>query len=215
MRRRKSKSRRRKRRKIGRRLGYRTGSRHWTITRRCDGSTIPGLAVRAFSQVAGIGNIAMTFTLGDLPNSSEFTNLFQYFKLKKVVVWVTPIATVTALTAYGGAPPTYGMFGALVLKENAVFTTLAQYEQYPAFRYRSVVGLKPMKIVIKNPPFVEQAGASAATPSYRTGWLPCNGTSASLVHYGLYLYIDPYNSVGTAQTFQVTARYTLALKGLG
>lgn len=175
---------------------------------------------RYFSQVANsINTIGFEFRLGDLPNYTEFTALFDQYRIDKIVFKIIPMCNVNQLTinSTGALSNNPGIIGTVIDYDDAGSpTSLGYMEQYQNFRYQPVVSSRTMMRAFK-PRIAVAAYGQGLFTSYmnkKATWIDCN--SPAVPHYGLKIYLDGAN--GTAptclQTYQLFADVYLSFRNV-
>lgn len=148
---------------------------------------------------------SIQFKLSDLPDYSEFTNLFDEYCISRVKIHFRP----AALTNLTGTSYNNPWFIYVVDKDDAATpTTYDTLMQYPSVRIRSgvrdhMVSFKPrFSVSIYN-------GVSDAYGS-RTGYIDCS--NAAVPHYGLKWGIA--KAVASTVLYEIWVTYTILLRGV-
>lgn len=170
-----------------------------------------GVGVR--SDAAG----ALSFNLNALPNSSEFTSLFDQYKIMKVKLrWIPfgdsvnmPIATMTGTSSL--VSPGGPLITVIDYDDNTAPTAAADLLQYQTSKVTPIP--KPLSMTIR-PKFATEIYRSAVSTGYgaRSGWL--DTASSDIPHYGVKYYMNAPSALSSSYTYQVWAEVTLALKGV-
>lgn len=160
---------------------------------------------------------AMSFNLNSLPNSSEFSALFDEYKIMKVSLkWVPfgdsvdmPIATMTGTSSL--LSPGGPLITVVDYDDNTAPTAAADLLQYQTSKVTPIP--KPLSMTIR-PKFATEVYRSGLSTAYgaRTGWLDTD--SADVPHYGVKYYMNAPSALNSSYTYQVWADVTLALKGV-
>jgi len=150
---------------------------------------------------------ALTFRLINLPNSGEFTSLFDQYKINAVNVQFFPQQTeVTRVNFPGDTAYAYArMLTAIDYNDSTPPAQVDDVREYENCEVRSVI--TPFSVYIDKPKYVDTTGA------LRTGYI---GTSSpSTIHYGLKYAVEIINP-GSAGTFayRVEATYYISLKAI-
>lgn len=175
------------------------------------------------------GTFSYQFLLEEMHNYTEFTNLFDQYRLNWFKITMTPMAT-GALTsdAVNGATARIGYV-------NAGFHWVTDYDdttepaassdgidvlmQYPNYRTKRLVGGKPIVITVKKPAILKDVYAGVTT-AYEVDrkkiWLDIAYTDA--VHYGIkgIVEVGPCGG-GTEEImipFRVSVKTSLSFKNV-
>lgn len=160
---------------------------------------------------------AFSFAISDLPNSTEFTNLYDHYKLGMVeMIFELVTSSFTASPVESNALPTI-----LITPDydNATapgsISVIQQYGQCERFTFSASKPTFSRRIVPRFPTAVVATtggvivGAGVATP----GFLDCS--YSSVPHYGLKFWISNYNvnTVGdTGIVINVSFRYHIDMR---
>lgn len=209
-----------------RNLGY---SKPYYFKRTITGSLNPDIGGDYYTQGPagaagwqGVDSHQINFRLSDLPNYTEFTNLFNEYKLMKVVIKFTPSAVGMVSNASDStqvATPG-GVFGTVINKTGfptATPTDLQSFEQYQTFKCQSVWSKKPHVRVIRPTLLndVYMAGGSDAYAVMKPGvWL--SSMYAAAVHYGIIYVLSDISgtNIGPAQTYWIQMTYYIACRNV-
>lgn len=183
----------------------------------------PGTLTGSFLPYGGVGGSAANFAssfqfkLADLPANSEFTALYDQYKLKGVrMTWEYAHESSTADA--GTVPlPKVVYFRDF---DDTALTTQSELDQREASTRRMRLD-KPCTLLIK-PRFKryieQQVGVSAPTETYARGWLDCS--NANVRHYGLkFALIDwpccnALASVPARPILRIRLEYLLAFRNV-
>lgn len=155
---------------------------------------------------------ALTFKLSDLPNASEFTNLYDQYMIQKVVIELIPSVNVGAAPALvdntGAAIPVGTVSGqtpmihsVIDLNDATVPTLLTDLLQYQT--YKSTRGFKSHVRTVYKPKYIlsNGAGGTAAPQALASKWQAT--TQVDVVHYGIkWMAVPPlltYTTSGGSQ----------------
>lgn len=174
-------------------------------------ATTSGAGIR--SDAAG----AMSFNLNSLPNSSEFTTLFDQYKIMKVRLRFIPFGDsvnlpISTMSGSNGlVSPGGPLVTAIDYDDSVVPGSAADLLQYQASRVTPIP--KPLSMTIK-PKFATEVYRSAIATGYgaRSGWL--DTTNSDVPHYGVKYYMNAPSALSSSFTYQVWAEVYLALKGV-
>jgi len=169
------------------------------------------------------GAFSYAARLQDVPGYVEFTNMFEQFRLNKIVIRIIPMAT----SASGSAAPSPLVAQPTVLfhwaldPDDAVLPTASAagiqvMRERQGYRVRNILqgGGRPITIVLR-PHFAKSIYSSAVATGYQAakGWLD-NG-AWHVPHYGVKCIAESVSggAAGT-QYFKVETKYFLSFKGL-
>jgi len=144
----------------------------------------------------------ISFSLADLPNASEFTTLFDQYKIDKIEVLMIP--SVTQSTA---ASPMSGLTVTEVDYDDAN-TPASLDEMYQSENHQ--LHTPTSSIARSFVPSIAIAAYSGAFTSYaqKTGWIDC--ASSNVAHYGFKIGCGICSS---AYTYTINARLHLSFRG--
>lgn len=175
---------------------------------------------RFLSQVANANNnVSFEFRLQDVPNYTEFTTLFDQYRIDKITFKMIPMCNVNQLTiaSAGTFVNNPGIVGTVIDYDDAnILSTLASFEQYANFRFQPVVSSKTIQRTFKPHIAVAAFGGGVFTSYMNKGptWIDCN--NATVAHYAIKIYLDgPDGTAPTAfQKFQLFATYYLSFRNV-
>lgn len=145
---------------------------------------------------------AFLFRLSNVPNSTEFSALFDLYKINAISCTFYPQQT--AITTHiAPAVQNVRAFTAIDYNDSDPPLSVDTLRQYDTVEVHSVVD--QFTVYIANPKFADTTGA------VRTGYI--NTSSPSTVHYGLKYAIEPLSpgSTGT-YTYRVETTYYFSFK---
>lgn len=172
------------------------------------------------------------FQLMDILDAQDFINIFEQFRIDKVVLKFTPTINknTSSYAASSGASltiPRYGNWYTVIDDDNSTAQlTKSTVRQYGNCKVHPVIHDNPVSISINKPKFrmiggLETDGGTLSNTNYsqvKTGYLDCD-TAQAQNHYGLRVLIEKLeNSVATSgntwfQSWRVTAKYFISFKG--
>jgi len=161
--------------------------------------------INSAAAVPVFGSIATALSF--LPNSSEFTNLFDEYKITKLQLSFTPIKIQNNVDVAYTVPD----FLTFVDKDDsAIPISINEFLQSPGMRL-STANRRHYQTLI--PKFAATVYNTAITSGYgsRTGWLDC--ANPDIPHYGLKYYMGP-SAIASAFSMQVFAKVTLLCRGV-
>lgn len=160
---------------------------------------------------------ALSFNLASLPNATEFTNLFDQYKIMKVKLDFIPfgdtvnlpISTMsgsTSLVSPGGP-----LITAIDYDDNTTPGAASDLLQYQNSKVTPVPRRLKMSL---RPKFATEVYRSATTTGYgaRSGWLDTD--YANIPHYGVKYYMNAPSAVSSSFSYQVWAEMVIAVKGV-
>lgn len=133
---------------------------------------------------------AQTFTLADIQAASEFTALFDQYRLDKIVLYFHLVRSPDAQSATTATYPK--LYYIHDHDDSTPFATLGDAMQHTRAKMRILMPNKFVKIVIK--PSVLQtvnAAASAVEPKYGS-WI--STANSNVPHYGLKWLLDDFTN---------------------
>lgn len=147
------------------------------------------------------------FALTDLPNSSEFTNLFDEYMIAKVSVMFMP----NKLTLNTNTAITTPYFLTVIDKDDAATpSSVNDLVQYPNCRFTS--GNKRLVLTFK-PRHTFNLYNGGVTDGYATrqGFIDCS--NAGVPHYGVKFALEQ-SATASAYQYAVWVRYTIICRGV-
>lgn len=149
---------------------------------------------------------AINFRLGQVPSASEFTTLYDQYKIKAVKCTLIPRHTETVL----GTSTQANMWSVLDYDDSAIppsLDTLLQYQNSKRTRMNQTHSryLRPM---IATEVFA--TGIASAYAPKRNVWLDCSNDQVE--HYGIKFWFDARGSAPV--TYDMQIKYYLAFKNV-
>lgn len=146
------------------------------------------------------------FRLVDVPNSSEFTTLFDQYRIDKVKIRFMPRANSSEVGTNQGM---IKLFTAVDYDDITTPTSIAELLQYQNCK---VVPSTAITTRVLKPAFASQVYQSATSTGYgaRRGWLDCDNNAVQ--HFGIKWGLQQLPA-GT-QTFDLHVQYHLSFKGV-
>lgn len=191
--------------------------------------SFPGGAMMQFAMPSvfpnlDYGNIGYQFSINDLPSLSEFTNLFDSFRIVKVVLRIRPYSNNAATTFSGApntAPATSGFIHYAIDNDDAAAPTaseagITELQQKTSYKVKPLVSNKPIVITIK-PRYAQSMFASTIATGYtqgrRSNWLDLGYPETP--HYGFKAVLEGYspNATDAHLGFRAETTYFLQFKG--
>lgn len=168
------------------------------------------------SLVAGTTNTfgVLNFRLDDVPNYTEFTNLFDCFKIKKVKVMFIPTSNVSlspstvANDVFKSTEYANRLFTVLDFNDAVVPTTIDQLRQYDNCK------VSPNNVIHKRY-FTPKYSTNVDLGSYNTSgqWLEAN-TSADVIHVGIKYGITHQTLAVSNEVYKIEVKFYMAFKNV-
>jgi hypothetical protein len=169
------------------------------VTRMFDQGTISSsIAADSFSQ--------FTVGLSSLPNPTEFTTLFDQYRISRVQYEFWPLQT-EAVNSTTAATP--GIITVVDYDDSSSLATLTAALQYPNAKWRSAY--KPFVVSFK--PHIAAAVYSGTFTSFmntKDQWI--DASSPAVIHYGLKICMP--QSTGIVQSWRVIGKALVELKNV-
>lgn len=196
-----------RRRAKKRMMGFTRGPSQNTIYRYKRTVTYP--AITATDAVVSAGQ---AFALSDLPDYTEFTNLYDQYRITRIIIRMIPVAS----TQYNAAPQVYctpTIHHVIDYDDANAPTSLAILQEYQNYRRQSMV--KPFKRsfipCIGQIIYYNLAGSGYSSRA-RT-WLDC--AYNAIPHYGFKYWIDAQTVLGLGIfTYQYEATFYISCKNV-
>jgi len=156
--------------------------------------------------------IGCAFALTDIPQSAEFTSLFNEYQLDKIVMEITPLSNWGALSGIGGQLP--DVYWVNDPNDATAPGSSGQLQQYDNCRHDNMDHKLSYAII---PRAAQQLYATTLFTSYgyqssnKSIWIDCSSPSAGTPHYGLKLFIRNFiniNGSGQCWRFQPVYYFT-------
>jgi len=157
--------------------------------------------VSAANVAAGVG-----FNLNLVPNASEFTTLFDQYRIDKIVWTLMPRGN---SAEQGTNNLNTKVFTVIDYDDETAPANLNVLMQYPNVKCTTLAQNHRRTLV---PKFATQQFISAVATGYgaRTGWLDCD--NSNIPHYGLKLWIQ--NPISGSQIIDIKTDFYLSFKGV-
>lgn len=149
---------------------------------------------------------AFEFRLNQVPNYTEFTALYDQYKINAVKITFLPEQTQSvSLSTANNATGSARFFSVVDYNDSAAPSSIDQLREYQSCKFTSI--FKPHKRYFK-PRILDSSGI------YNPGrpWLSTQ-TGASITHYALKIGIEPTQAtVATVDQFTVEVKYYLSFR---
>lgn len=174
---------------------------------------------------ANFGSFAFGAQLADVPTYTDFTNLYDQYRLNKIVFKIIPLATsVSTAAAPSSAVAQSGViFHWVTDPDDDVIpgtdsTALQSLREKAGYRCRNIfqAGGRPITITYRPAaltPVLQAGGSTANALSLRNKWF--DTISPNVVFFGVKCIMESVSS-GAEQTFyfKTEAKYYISLKGV-
>ena len=170
------------------------------VRRHVDGFSIPLVGAASTAQ-------GFNFSLTDVPNYSDFTNLYDQYKICAVHVKFYPSQTQTiTLNTLERANACARFLSAIDLNDSTAPLTADEVRQYETCEVTSI--LETHERFIKHPLYQNSSGQNTGD------WVATS--SPSLNWSGLKIFIEPCNATGTSTTltYHLEMIYYLCFKNI-
>lgn len=178
-------------------------------------------AITASISSLGVQNniaTAYQFNLNQLPNATEFTNLFDQYKILKAKISFVPGGNMALISPLSGVSSSFGFgrFLSAIDYDDATApadeNTLLQYEQ-PNLKITSPMRTHTRYINPKVLAAIYQSAISTSYESRKAPWLDVG--NPSVPHYGLKVWVNaPLSTVAASITYNVYLTLTFATKNV-
>lgn len=147
----------------------------------------------------------INFSLNDLPNYSEFTALFDVYKINAVKLQFIPQQTQSVSLGSINNPDNVRFFSAIDYTDDSAPSSVDELRQYATVKCTSI--FKTHTRYINKPKILDSVSSS------RSPWISTSSPSTN--YYGLKVAIEPMDSSTTlAMSFQGEAKYYFAFKNV-
>lgn len=154
---------------------------------------------------------SIPFSLNALPNYTEFTALYDQYRINGVKVTIIPRGNSAEIGASATTGQAVGVFSVIDYDDGSLLTSIQQACQYPNMKMTrsNQMHMRYLK------PRCELAGTITSTPTTGAimatrGWIDAD--AAGVPHYGLKLIFQ--QSPNTVQQFDLKLDYYLAFKSV-
>lgn len=147
---------------------------------------------------------AYNFSLSDLPNSTEFTSLYDMYKINCVKITFLPQQTQSiSIGAINNPNASARFFSVIDYNDGTIPTSLDELRQYQSCKMTPI--LRPHKRVIFKPKILDSNGFSISP------WMSTSSPSAN--YFGLKIAVEPMDSTTTTtMTYTVEAKLYMSFK---
>lgn len=165
---------------------------------------------------AAASGYGYTFKLNDLPNPSDFTQLYDQYRIRAIKFQLIPkqgIATVFPPTVLPGQvsimPKIYSVID---YDDAAPPTSLAEMLQYENCKWTRAnrTHSRYFKPAIATEVF--QTGITTGYGMRQNAWIDCN--SSTVEHYGLKLWVEASTALTPRWDFDIIAKYYMEFKNV-
>jgi len=147
---------------------------------------------------------AYNFSLNDVPNFSEFTSLYDMYKINCVKLTFLPQQTQSiSIGSINNPNASSRFFSVIDYNDGLAPSSIDELRQYQSCRMTSI--LRPHKRVIFKPKILDTNGFSISP------WMSTASPSAN--YFGLKVAVEPMDSTSTlSMTYTVEAKYYMSFK---
>lgn len=186
------------------------------FTKRSRVSRRTGQKVNVFTRFVGLTSIVVdnvfganggyNFSLSDVPGYTEFTALYDSFKINAVKITFIPQMTQITNTGGTGNPFNARFFSVIDKNDDAAPSSANALREYKTCKWSSIT--KMHKRYIYKPMLITADKFSIST------WQACD--SPTVNYYGLKYFIEPTGITGVTTTYEyrVEAKYYLSFKNV-
>lgn len=177
----------------------RRGERKFMYTRNCDRGVLT--LTSGSSTFAGFD-----FSLNDLPNNSEFTALYDNYKINAVKISFIPQQDANvSLSLANNAIANARFFSAIDYTDSSGPVTINELREYKTVKWTSL--LRTHTRYIYKPKILDSSGFSVAP------WMATTSSAAN--YFGLKIAIEDIQSTGiTSFTYKIECKYYLSFKNV-
>lgn len=176
-------------------------------------SKLKGDTIHNFTRYANLGTFsvdsvlgavgAYDFKLSDVPNTADFTNIFDMYKINAVLISFIPVMTENVSLSTVNNPANVRLFTAIDYNNAATPSSVDTIREYQTAKWTSIFKIHTR--YVPKPQILDGSSYSVspwvATSSPSTPW------------YGIKFAVDPTLSTVSTQTlFRVEAKYYLSFK---
>lgn len=160
---------------------------------------------------------ALSFSLSSLPNASEFTSLFDQYKITGVKLDFIPFGDSVnlPLASMSGSSSVMSPGGPLILAvDYDDNTTPAVASQLLEYQTCKVIPIPRRHRMYIRPKFATEVYRSGVASGYgaRSGWLDCS--NSDVPHYGVKYYMNAPSAFSSSFNYQVWATMYFSVKGV-
>lgn len=187
--------------------GFTRGRRSWTNKAYTYKRVAYTQAVVTTSTL-GVVTGSCTFSLASLPNYTEFTNLYDQYKINRVRVEFVPRASMSEL---GTGVGTVNFFTFIDYDDNTAPGSFAELLQRPSLKRTKVTSRHTRTL---RPCVAKPIYRDGATFGYGTGrgWIDC--VNPDVPHYGLKYYAEQIGSALATSAYDLQVTYYVSFKNV-
>lgn len=147
---------------------------------------------------------AYNFSLNDVPNSTEFTSLYDMYKINAIKIEFLPQQTQSISIGSVNNPNASSRFFSVIdYNDGSAPTSIDELRQYQTCKYTPI--LQPHKRIIYKPKILDTNGFSISP------WMSTASPSAN--YFGLKVAVEPMDSTSTtSMMYTVEVTYYLSFK---
>jgi len=157
-------------------------------------------------------NTGNYFALDMLPNYTEFTNMFDQYRIVEIEVLITPTFTTADMSIpTGGSVVCPQVMTVLDFNDSTPLTTDADYLQRMDTLKMTIGTVEHRRKFTPRMAALAYAGATSGyTVQPRDSWLDCS--YPNIRHYGIKTRVTPAGATGTGWMYRVFHFFTVELK---
>lgn len=155
---------------------------------------------------------AYVFSIGNLPNVTEFSNLFDEYLITGIKIKFIPDITGNDATPIGSVVALPNFYTVIDHDDNTAPSNLDELLQYQTLRMTQGhrIHSRYLKPMVSNA--VYKVGLTSGYGSMRAQW--CDFSNTDIAHYGLKYCMDPSWNNATALKYQVIATFYFKCRGV-
>lgn len=161
-------------------------------------------------------NFVITFQLGDCPQYSTFTDLYDQFKILKVVMKLMPMCmqTVSEPVSTSGALTMNLLATVYDFSDDTPLSGVAAYEQYQTFKFQSCNSQRAHTRIIRPAVALSTVavGGAGNAVMFKAPWQATN--IPSVKYFGIKLFLGAAGATTVTQVYYVQFLYYLAFKSV-
>lgn len=181
-----------------------------------DGVSLTGIGARYIQQTAGAQNFAVEFRADSLANWTTLSALYDQYRINKVVLKLIPMMNVSNANVATSSAQNPGLImSVLDYDDSTPLAALTDYFQYANFKQQPMISGRVHTRILTpcvRDIMLNSGGASVAAGVKKRQWIDCS--QGAITHNGVKIYMDPWYSVNSAQTYQVIATYYVSFRGV-
>lgn len=162
----------------------------------------------SLTQTAADQHLTYTFNLSSLPNYTEFTNLYDQYKIKGILLQIVPSVTSADVNPQASVVNMPSIHSVIDVTEGSALTALNDYLQYATYKRTNPLKIHKRFIYPKALSYEQQSGGASVVANPVNKWI--RSENATIDHNGLKVMIPA--GVLNSCTYQVFVTYYLLCK---